>query len=241
MYRKDLGSLNVYQLGLLSYQSGYSAQVYFHKRVLMEQSGPCLLLLEHKPVITFGKSANIGFLKSSENALKLSGIDLCASDRGGQTTAHAPGQLVAYPIIPLRKLGLGVKAYVSILEQAVINVLSKWGIQCRRDAEYPGVWYDQSKICALGVRVKDRVSMHGLALNVNTDLSIFSHIVPCGIEGRSVVNLESLIHKKIKLRDVAEQLAQEIGKLLNLGLNFDSCATMSKDGFDQNQFVHSEG
>ncbi|MFK7823661.1 MAG: lipoyl(octanoyl) transferase LipB [Oligoflexales bacterium] len=241
MYRNDLATLNVYKLGLLSYESGCSVQTYFHKLVVREQSGPCLLLLEHQPVITFGKSSDIGFLKSSKRTLELSGIDLCVSDRGGQLTAHAPGQLLAYPIIPIRKFGLGVKAYVTLLEQAVINLLRRWGVHSQRDEEFPGVWHEKSKICALGIRIKDRVSMHGLAINVNADLAIFSHIVPCGIVGRSVVNLESLIQEKLDLSNVAEHLAREIGKLLNLKLNFDSCSTIPKNSFEQEQFVRRGG
>ncbi|NRA44648.1 MAG: lipoyl(octanoyl) transferase LipB [Oligoflexales bacterium] len=218
MYRKELSTLNVYKLGLLSYEAGQAYQEHFHKLVLTGQRGPCLLMLEHTPVITFGKSASAGFLKASKEALRTSGIDLCLSDRGGQLTAHTPGQLVVYPIIPLREYGLGVKSYINLLEQSVINLLASWGVLCKRDPEYPGVWYGNSKICALGVRIKDRVSMHGLALNVNADLRIFSHIVPCGIEGRSVVNLESLIHRKILVSDVAKRLAKELGQLMNLDL-----------------------
>ena len=220
MHRNELKALHACYLGLIPYDLGALVQAHFHKLVATGQMGPCMLLLEHTPVITFGKSTNSDYLKASKGLLHSAGIDLCMTDRGGQVTAHTPGQLVVYPIIPLRQLGLGVKAYVSLLEQAVINLLQSFDVRCHRDQEHPGVWYGNSKVCALGIRVKDRVSMHGLALNVKADLSIFSYIVPCGIEGRTVVNLESLTNSQLPIEGIAKLLASELAKLLKLEMNY---------------------
>lgn len=242
MHSKEVKSLNAYTLGLLPYDKGLLAQAFFHKLVCKGLENPCLLLMEHTPVITFGKRANTGFLKSSCATLRSSGIDLFETDRGGQLTAHAPGQLVVYPIIPLASFGLGVKAYVHLLEQTVINLLRCWGVRSQRDPEHPGVWYGNSKVCAVGIRVKNRVSMHGLALNVNADLDIFSHIVPCGIEGRSVVNLESLVDAKLQLRDVAKRFVYELGKLLQVEVDFKPHGSLPKNMVvNTDFFAHREG
>src|SRR5690606_6881098 len=128
------------------------------------------------------------------------------TERGGQITAHEPGQLVLYPILPLAQWGISARRYVNTLEQAVIQLLADYGVEARRDTEHPGVWVEANKICALGIRIKQRVSMHGLALNVTNALDIFSSIVPCGIHGRGVTSLNHVVGKTVILSDVMSQL-----------------------------------
>ena len=144
-----------------------------------------LLLLEHSPVYTAGRRA------VPEHLLAELGAPLVETDRGGQTTYHGPGQLVGYPIVSLRELGLGPREYVTALEGAIIDTLGAMGIQAWREDGLTAVWTAQGKVAAIGVKISRAVTLHGFALNVTTDLSAYDAIVPCGITGRSVVSVES--------------------------------------------------
>jgi len=150
-----------------------------------------LLLVEHDPpVITLGRRATSrDHLVASPARLEALGIELEESDRGGDVTWHGPGQLVVYPILDLERLGLRIHPYMRLLEEIVIELLAGYGVKGERDPEATGVWVDGLKICAMGVRVSRWVSMHGLALNVDPDLSQFELIVPCGLHGRRVTSL----------------------------------------------------
>ena len=149
-----------------------------------------LLLLEHAPVVTLGRSARAENLRVSRAELSRRGVDLLEVSRGGDVTYHGPGQLVVYPILDLNTLGLRLLGYMRFLERIVTHALAVWGIEGRRDETATGVWVDGSKICAMGVRLSRWVSMHGLALNVTTDLSHFDLIVPCGLTGRTVTSMQ---------------------------------------------------
>ncbi len=154
-----------------------------------------LLLVEHDPpVITVSRRPGAReHLLASPAQLELSGVEVAETDRGGDITCHAPGQLVAYPILDLNALGLRSRSYLRFLEQVVIDLLAGWGIDGRRDETATGVWVGDApgaKICAIGVRISRWVSMHGFALNVTTDLSLFELIVPCGLTGRTVTSLQ---------------------------------------------------
>jgi len=150
-----------------------------------------LLLVEHDPpVVTLGRrSTSRDHLVVSPERLAALGIDLEESDRGGDITWHGPGQLVAYPILDLDRLGLRIHPYMRLLEQVVIDLLADFAVHGDRDPEATGVWVEHRKICAMGVRVSRWISMHGLALNVDPDLRSFELIVPCGLHGRPVTSL----------------------------------------------------
>ena len=156
----------------------------------------CLLLVEHDAVITVSRrpGARANLLASSDTLARL-GVGVEATDRGGDITYHGPGQLVVYPILDLNLLNLGLHAYMRMLESIVIDSCAHWGIQGRRDPTATGVWVDRggqaAKIAAMGVRVRKWVSMHGLSLNVNPDMSHFDLIVPCGLAGRAVTSVAS--------------------------------------------------
>ena len=226
MARPVKGILNARWLGCVPYQQGLEIQSREHQLVAAQPDRASLLLLEHPPVITYGKHAKLSFIKASPAALQQKGIGLYASDRGGQVTAHAPGQVVAYPIIPLSSHGLTVKKYVNLLEEAVIKALARWGARAHRDQAYPGIWHGTKKLCAIGIRVKNKVSMHGLALNICADLGVFSHIVPCGLEDRCVTNLAAIVAKSPQPLEVARQLSKELAELLQLEVGF--CVTLGK-------------
>jgi lipoyl(octanoyl) transferase len=150
-------------------------------------------LLEHAPVFTFGRRARYDHLLLEPDDLRSRGAAIVESDRGGDVTFHGPGQLVAYPILDLRTRRLGPSEYVRKLEEAIIRTLREFGLPGERSPGRPGVWVDGAKVAAVGVRVHDGVSTHGLALNVATDLSWFDAIVPCGIRDAGVTSLARLL------------------------------------------------
>ncbi|GIW48228.1 MAG: octanoyltransferase [Deltaproteobacteria bacterium] len=165
-----------------------------------------LLLVEHTPVITVGRFGNQGNILASKEEIEKKGVRVYRIERGGDVTYHGPGQLVGYPIINLRDFGLGVKTYVYLLEKTIMDALKDFGIEGYIVEEYPGVWVGDEKIAAIGIYVRNWVTMHGFALNVNTDLEHFSFIVPCGIPDKGVTSMKKILGKEIPLRDVALSL-----------------------------------
>ncbi len=186
--------MRIKQIGLVNYAVGLKTQESIHDSVLAGQDDT-LILCQHNHVYTFGKSAERNNLLISESFLKSINAQVFETDRGGDITYHGPGQLVGYPIINLRKHGLGVKKYVELLEQSIIDTLAKFGIVAYQIPSLTGIWVGaknevKRKIGAIGIRVKNGVSMHGFALNVSTDLSYFNHIVPCGIADKEVTSIK---------------------------------------------------
>jgi lipoyl(octanoyl) transferase len=145
-----------------------------------------LWLVEHEPVFTLGQAGR------REHVLAPGDIPVLAVDRGGQVTYHGPGQIVAYPLIDLRRARLGVRELVDRIEQAVIDTLARWGIRAERREKAPGVYVNGSKIAALGLRVRRGCSFHGLAFNIAMDLTPFQRINPCGFQGLQVTQLVDL-------------------------------------------------
>jgi lipoate-protein ligase B len=207
------GLVNWTYIEQVDYSIILSLQRELQKRVsLNNQSKGFLLLVEHKPVVTIGKFGKENNILLPEDEMKRRGIEICKIERGGDVTFHGPGQLVGYPIINLRKFGLGVKSYVHALEDTLIGVLKGFGIDGVRISEYPGVWVGNEKVAAIGVYIKGFITMHGFALNVNTDLDYFSLIVPCGISNMGVTSMKKILGKETQLNVVASAFAQEFGK-----------------------------
>lgn len=188
-------------LGIMPYRQAWGVQ----ERIWEEVAGGAaerLLLVEHPPVITFGRRGGCDrHLLADPTELGTRGVEIVQSDRGGDITLHAPGQLVAYPIIRLNDHRLSVGGYVRALQSAVIAALAGFGITGERDPAAVGIWVRgqddrAAKICAVGVRVKRGITMHGLALNVETDLSYFDLIVPCGLAGRGVTSMREVLGGK---------------------------------------------
>ena len=161
-----------------------------------------LLLVEHAPVITMGRRPGLAMnILAAAEALERAGVEVVESDRGGDVTFHGPGQLVAYPIVRLADHRLSVGGYVRRLQEIVIATLNDLGVPSQTDPGAIGVWTcgtngaacELAKICAIGVRIRRGVSMHGLALNVTTDLRYFDLIVPCGLSGRAVTSLSKIL------------------------------------------------
>lgn len=202
----------VKDLGRVPYRQAWELQ---HRLVKELQDGhgqEQLLLVEHDPVFTLGFHGNAANMLLDESALAAKGIECIRIERGGDITYHGPGQLVAYPILDLRAHNLGVKAYVHLLEESVIRLLAEYVIRAARDSSAPGVWIDvatlrQRKICALGVKVSHAVTMHGLALNVNTDLTPFSYINPCGFVDRGVTTMALELGHILDFAEVKDRFA----------------------------------
>ena len=180
-----------------------------------------LFFCEHQPVLTIGKSGKDTNLLIPEEQLVQRGISFYHINRGGDITYHGPGQLVCYPILNLEEFHLGLKEYVHLLEEAVIRVCASYGIEAGRLEKATGVWLEGStprarKICAIGVRSSHYVTMHGLALNVNTDLRYFSYIHPCGFIDKGVTSLRQELKHDVPMDEVKQRLEEELRKLFQL-------------------------
>ena len=214
--------MHIIELGTLRYCDAWSLQEQIHAEVLAAAEER-ILFVEHPPVITFGRRAEVMGQKNllaSADALAQMGVEVVQSDRGGDVTFHGPGQLVVYPIIRLSDHRLSVGLYVRLLQEVVVSALKELGIDAHRDESAVGVWAGEAdraeKICALGVRIRRGVSMHGLALNVTTDLDYFNLIVPCGICNRGVTSIQKLLGDKApSMGDVKEVIARSFSRALD--------------------------
>lgn len=206
----------VYQyLDCVDYWVAWDLQRGLAGQVADGKCGDTLLLLEHPPVYTLGHRSKAQDLLLPREALEALGATVLEVDRGGEITFHGPGQLVAYPIIRLGQ-STGPREYVAALEKAIIDVLAEFGVAGGRIPGLTGVWVGEEKVAAIGVRITRGVTTHGLALNVNTDLSWFEHIVPCGIQDRGVTSLQRLLGKPLDLLEVASVAAGCLGQALKV-------------------------
>ena len=208
----------------MAYRDAWAIQEQAHAQVVAGGEEQ-ILLVEHPPVITLGRRGMVqGRLLASAEELERERVELVQSDRGGDITYHGPGQLVVYPIIRLADHGLSVSGYVHALEAAVIQTLARYGIEGRADPKAVGIWVQDgnscaqneaphplAKICAIGVRIRRGVSLHGLALNVTTTLEHFGLIVPCGLAGRPVTSIAKLLGRDTpSMGDIKLQVSENI-------------------------------
>ena len=202
-------------LGLTDYRQALDLQTKvceLKKRGFRED---VLILLEHPPTITLGRNADRDHLLASDDVLKARGVSLFAVDRGGDVTFHGPGQLVGYPILQLERTERDVHRLMRNLEESLIRLLSSYGVKAGREEHLTGVWTPKGKIAALGIHISRWITRHGFALNVNTDLSYYSMIVPCGILGKPVTSMESLLECRFELEEIAVRYAGEFGEVFN--------------------------
>lgn len=185
-------------------------------RITGEISQDVLLVLEHSPVVTLGRSSKEKNLVASKDFLASRGVDLHEAERGGDVTFHGPGQLVGYPIIDLKRHKQDLHWYLRQLEQAIISTLEKFAVPAERSTGFTGVWTKGRKIASIGVHARDWVTWHGIALNVNNDLSYFDLIVPCGIAGVVMTSIERETGAAAAVENVASVFAQEMAELFNL-------------------------
>lgn len=212
----------VVPLGLVDFQTAFDLQRRLHSRVVAGEFPDLLLLLEHPHVFTLGRRGQESDVLASKDMLSRLGVDMQLVDRGGETTYHGPGQLVGYPIVNLRRLGVGVRQYVETLEQVLIGTISEFGITAHSEGKPTGVWVGDSKIAAIGVRVSRGVTMHGFALNVSPDLSFFEHIVPCGMPDVTVTSMARELGREVAVGDVLPGVARVFGEQIGMAVEWSS-------------------
>lgn len=208
----------LYKLGLIGYEEAYELQKKIWADKAAGKEEDALLLLEHTPTLTLGKSGKLKNLLVEREELADKKISLYFTDRGGDITYHGPGQLVAYPIIDLRKRGKDIHRYINELQEAVIKTLADFSIRGERDQKYVGVWVGEDKICAMGVAVHKWITMHGLALNVDPDLKAFSFITPCGIAGRGVTSMAKLRESPPFMEEVIDRFIAHFSQIFSMTL-----------------------
>jgi lipoyl(octanoyl) transferase len=187
----------VKDLGLCDYNEALLSQENTRSQLIKNSGKNTLFLLEHNHTYTLGKNGN-------PNNILNKNCELFQTDRGGDVTYHGPGQLVGYPIINLKTMGLGIRSYVSNIEQLLIDVLYDYGINASIKKGLTGVWIEDRKIASIGIRVSQWITTHGFALNVNTDMDYFSNIISCGIDNVSMTSMEKELNKKISISDVKQ-------------------------------------
>jgi lipoyl(octanoyl) transferase len=202
---------NIYRLGRTEYRQAWDLQVSLAGSVHRGELPNCLLLVEHPHVFTKGRLSPPEQILLSAEELLDRGIKVYETDRGGLVTYHGPGQLVAYPVVSLRGWG-GPLKYVRTLERIIVEALACLGIAAGVEPGLTGVWVDDAKIAAIGVKVSRGVAYHGFAVNVNTDLSFFDCIVPCGIADRGVTSISQLVGQPVDIALVDYYIACEFGR-----------------------------
>jgi lipoate-protein ligase B len=197
----------------MSYRDCAVKQAELLETVVTGAAPSTLLLVEHDPVITLGAAFHKENLLLSADRYSSIGIALERSERGGDVTYHGPGQLIAYPIFDLRATGPDLHRWLRLLEEAILRVLSDFGIEGCRFPPHTGVWIGDRKVCAIGIKVRRWVSMHGLALNCDVDLGPFASIVPCGIAGYGVTSISQALGRQVTVEEVKPHLIAEFVEL----------------------------
>ena len=211
-------SIAVVPLGRTSYGACWGLQRALFERRAAGTVGDLLLLTEHDHVYTIGTGGDELHLLAGDEELRAKGVEVFRNDRGGDITYHGPGQLVGYPIIDLQGYTPDLHRYLRDLEEAVIRTLARFGVQAGRMPDYTGVWVGNDKICAIGIKSRRWITMHGFALNVATDLAYFGRIIPCGIFEKGVTSLSVLLGRTVALEEVAGPLAEEFGAVFGAAM-----------------------
>jgi lipoyl(octanoyl) transferase len=206
-----MNKVQVFNFHRTDYKQTWDLQKKIFSLVQENAIDDVLILNEHEHVYTIGKSGDDNHLLASEEELELNGANVFHIDRGGDITYHGPGQLVGYPILNLENYYLDIHRYLRDLEEVIILTLQDFGIEGKRNNDFTGVWVGENKIAAIGVKVSKWITMHGFAFNVNTDLSYFDRIIPCGIFHKGVTSLEKLLGKKIAMKEVEESVIKNFG------------------------------
>lgn len=198
-------SIETIQLvGLTPYGEALELQRMRRDSVEKADAPNTLFLLEHKPVITLGRKAELSHLLRTKDELTAMGIDLFEVDRGGDVTYHGPGQMVAYPILNLNQWRPAIRWYLRSLEEVLIRQLLGYGLPAGRMEGYTGVWVNGAKVAAIGIGIHNWITFHGIALNVRPDMAHFGLIVPCGIADKPVTTLEQLLGKTPEMKQVMD-------------------------------------
>ena len=207
-----MNRIKIIDLGFLDYKNSWNYQKELQKKVLIGDCSDSIIFVEHDSVYTFGKNSDkSNLLISKDNKIKI-----YETERGGEITYHGPGQIVCYPILNLKNFKQSVTWYMRALEEVIIETLKLFNIKATRKDGLTGVWVKDEKIGAQGVRMSKWVTMHGFALNVNTDLRFFNDIIPCGIKDFGVTSIEKIIGKEQDLSLVKEHILISFAKVFNI-------------------------
>ena len=207
-----MNRIKIIDLGFLDYKNSWNYQKELQKKVMIGDCSDSIIFVEHDSVYTFGKNSD----KSNLLVSKDSKIKIYETERGGEITYHGPGQIVCYPILNLKNFKQSVTWYMRALEEVIIETLKLFNIKATRKDGLTGVWVKDEKIGAQGVRMTKWVTMHGFALNVNTDLRFFNDIIPCGIKDFGVTSIEKIIGKEQDLSLVKEHILISFAKVFNI-------------------------
>ncbi|MDP2267906.1 MAG: lipoyl(octanoyl) transferase LipB, partial [Deltaproteobacteria bacterium] len=204
----------VYKGGIVSYGQGVAIQEGARTLVAAGAWDGILILLEHTPVVTIGRSGGRENLLANPRTLTGQGVEVVDTNRGGNITCHNPGQIVGYPVLNLSRWQQDVHWYVRTIEETLIRTLARFGLNGSRNDHYPGVWLEREKVAAIGVYVKGWVTSHGFALNVNNDLGLFNAIVPCGIKDFGVTNLTQA-NCRTSVESVMQMFREDFGQVFD--------------------------
>jgi lipoate-protein ligase B len=212
-------------LGFIDYKEAWDLQKEVFELRHNSKVSDVLFLLEHPHTYTLGKVADKNHLISSKEYLEHNKISVYEIDRGGDITYHGPGQIVGYPIIDLNEWQKDTHKYLRGLEEVIIRTCEHFGLKGERDPKYTGVWIEDRKIAAIGIKVSHWITMHGFAFNINTDLSLFSGIIPCGIVGKDVTSLQRELNQKIEIGYVKNLLVKNFKEVFK----YDETTTLPKE------------
>jgi lipoate-protein ligase B len=198
--------------GEVAYQQAWDRQTELGRRVAAGEAPDTLVVVTHPPTITLGRNAPESDILFDAATLNERGIEVVRSDRGGRATYHGPGQIVLYPIVDIARLGLGTRAWVELLEAALLDTISGFGAEGGRIDGRPGIWAAGAKVASVGLRILGGVSHHGVSLNVDLDVSAFDCIVPCGAAGERITSLRILTGRNATLDKVADRLVEHVAR-----------------------------
>ena len=208
----------VCDLGLIEYEKAWQIQKDFHKKRTLDEIDDVLFICEHPHTYTLGKTAEMKNLLFDEQELHRKEITVFNIDRGGDITYHGPGQIVGYAILNLSNWKKDTHLYLRALEDVLINTCKDYGIESGRNNKYTGVWIEDRKICAIGIKVSRWVTMHGFAFNVNTDLNLFDGIIPCGIQEKEVTTLSKELADEVSIKDVKAKVVNNFINVFDYNL-----------------------
>lgn len=211
---KTASSLSYIDLGLQPYQEVWNKQEELRRARLEGRVGDTIIFCEHPAVYTIGRQDCSEDILASLKTIGRDGIEIVRCNRGGRITYHGPGQLVVYFIVKISNYSLGVKDFVSKVEGIGIDFVTGFGLKARRHEKYPGIWIGSKKVAAIGLNISQGVSLHGMSINVDPDLTHYRHIVPCGIKEYGITSLAKELGVKLSVDEVRGKLLQSVSKVL---------------------------
>ena len=208
MIKSKTKNLQIYSPGLMNYKTAWDKQKYFHSQRVEKVIPDTLMLLEHPNVYTLGRHGDHSNIIADKEFLKKYKIGIFNIERGGDVTFHGPGQLVGYPIFDIKEMEIRPKKLVENIENIIIELLHGYDIEAKIIDKLPGVWVNNEKIAAIGMRIIDHVALHGFALNVNSNLELFNGIIPCGIQNKGVTSIKKILNREQNIEEIKKQIVR---------------------------------